>query len=239
MRTLPHQLPAESRNPWLHPRQIEIPVPPGAIAPGPSPPPRRPRPATSRCAGSAACSPPTAGRWPWSPRSSWRPRSSAWPRRSCCARSSTTRCPSRTSSCWSGWSLGMVAVAAVTSALRRHPDLDQHQGRPAGHAPAAHRRVRAPAAAVDRLLHPDPHRRGAVPHHQRHRRHGSGGHLDRDLHRLQPDHRGRHRGRDGRAVLAAVADLAGRHAAGDLPDPQGRPHAPGHHHRSGSANWPT
>ena len=31
---------------------------------------------------------------------------------------------------------------------------------------------------------------------------------------VQPDHRGRHRGRHGRAVLAALADLAGRAAAG-------------------------
>ena len=35
----------------------------------------------------------------------------------------------------------------------------------------------------------------------------------RDLDRVQPDHRGRHRGRDGRAVLAALADLARRAAA--------------------------
>ena len=135
--------------------------------------------------------------------------------------------------------VGMVAVAAVTSAFGRDPDLDQHQGRPAGHARAAHQRLRPPAAAVDRLLHPHPHRRGPVPHHQRHRRHGIGRDLDRDLDRLQPHHRGRHRGRHGRPVLAAVAHLAGRHAAGDLPDPQGRPHAPRHHHRSSSASWPT
>ena len=48
-----------------------------------------------------------------------------------------------------------------------------------------------------------------------------------------------HRRGDGRAVLAAVADLAGRHAAGHLPDPQGRPDAPGDHRRSSSASWPT
>ena len=66
---------------------------------------------------------------------------------------------------------------------RRRPDLDQHQGRPAGHARPAHRRLRPPAAPVDRLLHPDPHRRGAVADHQRHRRHAVRRHLDRDLDR--------------------------------------------------------
>ena len=40
--------------------------------------------------------------------------------------------------------------------------------------------------------------------------------LDRDLDRGQPHHRDRHRGRHGRPVLAAVPDLAGRHAAGHL-----------------------
>ena len=115
---------------------------------------------------------------------------------------------------------------------RRRPDLDLHVGRPAGHAPAAHRRLRPPAAPVDRLLHPHPHRRGAVADHQRHRRHAVRRHLDRDLDRLQPDHRGRHAGRDARAVLAALAGLAGRAAAGDLPDPPGRPHAPRDHRRA-------
>ena len=121
---------------------------------------------------------------------------------------------------------GMVAVAAVTAGARRRADLALHDRRPAGHAPAAHRRLRAPAAPVARLLHPHPRRRGAVAAHQRHRRHAVGRHLDRHLDRLQPHHRRRHRGRDGRAELAAVAALAGRPAAGDLADPPGRPDAP-------------
>ena len=62
--------------------------------------------------------------------------------------------------------IAMVAVAADHLGLRRHADVDQHEGRPARHARAAHQRLRAPAAAVDRVLHPHPHRRGAVPHHR-------------------------------------------------------------------------
>ncbi len=46
-------------------------------------------------------------------------------------------------------------------------------------------------------------------------------------------------GRDGRALVAPVADLARRHAAGDLPDPPRRPHAPGDHGASASASSPT
>ena len=122
---------------------------------------------------------------------------------------------------------------------RRRADLDLHPGRPAGHAPAAHRRLQPPAAPVARLLHPHPHRRGAVPDHQRHRRHAVGGHLDRHLRRVQPHHRGRHRGRHGRAVLAALPGLARGAAAGHLADPPGRPDAPRDHRRSGSANSPT
>ena len=68
----------------------------------------------------------------------------------------------RTCRCWSGWSVGMVAVAVVTSALGVVQTWISHHGRPAGHARAAHRRLRPPAAPVDRLLHPHPHRRGAV-----------------------------------------------------------------------------
>src|SRR5580658_4581797 len=116
--------------------------------------------------------------------------------------------------------------------VRRHPDLDQHQGRPARHARAAHQRLHPPAAPVDRLLHPHPHRRGAIPHPERHRRHGGGRDLDRDLHRLEPHHRGGHGHRHGRPVLAAIAHLAGGHAAGHHLHPQGGQDAPGHHHRA-------
>src|SRR5580658_3799490 len=107
-----------------------------------------------------------------------------------------------------------------------------HQGRPARHARAAHQRLHPPAAPVDRLLHPHPHRRGAIPHPERHRRHGGGRDLDRDLHRLEPHHRGGHGHRHGRPVLAAIAHLAGGHAAGHHLHPQGGQDAPGHHHRA-------
>ena len=133
----------------------------------------------------------------------------------------------------------MVAVAAVTSALGVVQTwISTTVGQRVMH------RLRTdvftpPAPAVGRLLHPHPHRRGAVPDHQRHRRHAVRGHLDRDVDRLEPHHRRRHRGRDGRAVLAAVAGLAGRAAAGDLPDPPGRPDAPDDHRRSASASSPT
>ena len=113
----------------------------------------------------------------------------------------------------------------------RRPDLDLDDGRPAGHAPAAHRRLRAPAAPVDRLLHPHPHRRGAVADHQRHRRHAVRRHLDRHLGRLEPHHRRRDARRDARAELAAHAGVPARAAAVDLADPPGRPHAPGGHRR--------
>ena len=101
--------------------------------------------------------------------------------------------------------VGMVAVAAVTSAFGVVQTwISTKVGQQVMHRPA-HRRLRPPAAPVDRVLHPHPDRRGAVAHHQRHRRHGVGRHLDRDVHRVQPDHRRRHRRGDGRAVVAAVA----------------------------------
>ena len=115
---------------------------------------------------------------------------------------------------------------------RRRPDLDQHPSRPAGHAHAAYVGLQPPAAPVPRLLHPHPHRRGAVSDHQRHRRHAVGRHVDRNLDRLQPDDRGRHRGRDVRPVVAAVPDLPDRDAAGDPAHPPGRPHAQGDHRRA-------
>ena len=123
--------------------------------------------------------------------------------------------------------------------LRRRPDLAVHHRRPAGHARPADGGLRPPAAPVARLLHPHPGRRGAVAADQRHRRHAVGGHLDRDVGRLQRHHRRRHGGRDGRAELAAVPALPGRAAAGDLADPPGRPHAPHDHRRSASGTSPT
>ncbi len=91
-----------------------------------------------------------------------------------------------------------------------------------------------PAAPVARLLHPHPGRRGAVAADQRHRRHAVGGHLDRDLGRLQRDDGHRHRRRHGRPELAAVPALADRAAAGDLADPPGGPDA-AHDHRAAAA----
>ena len=135
--------------------------------------------------------------------------------------------------------VGMVGVAAVTVRARRRPDLDQHHGRPARHARAAHRRLRPPAAPVDRLLHPHPHRRGAVADHQRHRRHAVRRDVDRDLDRLEPDHHGRHRRRDGGAVLAARADLAGRAPAGDLAHAAGSRGCAARSPPSSSASSPT
>ena len=122
---------------------------------------------------------------------------------------------------------------------RRRPDLDLHRRRPARHAPAAHRRLRPPAAPVARLLHPHPHRRGAVAHHQRHRRHAVRRHLDGDVDRRQPHHRRRHRRRHGRAVLAALARLAGRAAAGRARSPAGSRACAARSPPSASASWPT
>ena len=86
---------------------------------------------------------------------------------------------------------------------RRAADVDLHDGRPARHARPAHARLRAPAAPVARLLHAHARGRGAVAPDQRHRRHAVGRDLDGDVDRVQHDRRGRHRGRDGRAELAA------------------------------------
>jgi ABC-type lipoprotein export system ATPase subunit len=124
---------------------------------------------------------------------------------------------------------GMVAVAAVTSAFGVIQTWISTQAGQQVIARPAHRRLRPPAAAAGRVLHPHPHRGDPVPHPERHRRHGIGRHLGRHLHRRQPHHRGRLRGGHGRPVVAAVPHLAGGHAAGHLPDPQGGRDAPGHH----------
>ncbi len=122
---------------------------------------------------------------------------------------------------------------------RRRADLAEHPDRAARHARAAHRRVRAPAAAVAGVLHQDPHRRGAVPDHQRHRRHAERRHLDGHLDRLQPDHHGGHRGRDGRALVAALAGLARRAAARHLAARAGSPGCAARSPPSSSASSPT
>ena len=88
---------------------------------------------------------------------------------------------------------GMVAVAAVTAALGVVQTwISTSVGQRVMH------RLRTDVFAhLQRqsiaLLHPHPHRRGAVADHQRHRRHAVRRHLDRHLGRLEPDHRGRHR----------------------------------------------
>ena len=215
--------PTESRTPWHHHTRTETSAArAGAAARGPSPPPRRRRRARYRCAASARLF--TPYRWQLAIVTAIIAASSvvglASPFLLRAVIDTALPDKERAAAGLAGHRHGRGRRRHL--GVRRHPDLDQHQGRPAGHARAAHQRLRPPAAAVDRLLHPHPHRRGPVPHHQRHRRHGVRRDLDRDLHRLQPHHRGRHRGRHGRPVLAAVAHLAGRHAAGDLPDPQGR-----------------
>ena len=99
------------------------------------------------------------------------------------APSSTTPCPGRTCRLLAWLVVGMVAVAAVTAALGVVQTwISTKVGQQVMHS-SAHRRLRPPAAPVARLLHPDPHRRGAVPDHQRHRRHGVGRHLDRHVDR--------------------------------------------------------
>ena len=125
--------------------------------------------------------------------------------------------------------VGMVAVAAVTAALGV---VQTWISTPVGQQ-VMHRLRTDVFAHLQRqsiaLLHPHPHRRGAVADHQRHRRHAVRRHLDRHVGRLEPDHRGGHAGRDAGAELAAHAGLAARAAAVDLADPPGRPHAPRDH----------
>ena len=194
----------------------------------PSPPPRRRRPARCRCAASAGSSPPhrLAARRS-SPRSSSPRPSSRWPRRSCSAPSSTTRCPQQ--------DLRLLVWLVARHGRRRRRDLRARRRPDLDLAPTVGQQVMhrlrtdvftPPAAPVDRLLHPHPHRRGAVPHHQRHRRHAVRRHLDRDVDRRRTSPPPSPPRRHGRAVLAALAGLAGRAAAGDLPDPPGRADAP-------------
>ena len=134
---------------------------------------------------------------------------------------------------------GMVAVAALTAALgvvqtwvstrvgqqvmhRLRTDVFTHLQRQS-----------------HRLLHQDPHRRGAVAHHQRRRRPAVGRHQHGDLDRGQPDHDRRHGRRDGRAVLAALADLPRRAPPVDLADPPRRADAARDHVARSSGSWPT
>ena len=117
----------------------------------------------------------------------------------------------------------MVVVAGVDRRARRRADLGEHEASASRSCTGCAPTSSPPAAPVRRLLHPHPHRRGAVADHQRHRRHAVGRHLDRDLDRLQPDHHRRHGGRDGRAVAGGCADLARRAAAGDLAHAAGSP----------------
>ena len=153
-----------------------------------------------------------------------------WPRRSCSAAVIDDALPRRRTCTLLVWLVvGMVAVAAVTAALGVVQTwICTQVGQQVMHGLRTDVFAHLQRQSIG-VLHPHPHRRGAVAHHQRHRRHAVRGHLDRDLDRLQPHHRRRHRRRHGRAVLAAVADLAGGAAAGDLPDPQGRPDAPRDH----------
>src|SRR5260370_8421588 len=104
--------------------------------------------------------------------------------------------------------------------------MDQHQGGPAGHARTAHQGLLPPAAPVHRVLHPHPHRRGPVPHHQRHRRHGGRRDVDRDLHRRQLRHRDSHPRGHGRPVLAVGAPPTALHSPPPLPRPTPTPDAP-------------
>ena len=93
---------------------------------------------------------------------------------------------------------GMVAVAAVTSVLGVVQTWISTQiGQRVMHGLRTDVFAHLQRQSIG-VLHPDPHRRGAVPDHQRHRRHAVRRHLDRDLDRVEPDHHGGHRGRDGR-----------------------------------------
>ena len=123
---------------------------------------------------------------------------------------------------------------------RRRADLDQHPGRPAGHAHAC-----APASSPTCSASPWPSSPAPAPVRcSRASPTTSAGmqsvvtstatSIASNLTTVD-----RHRRRDGRAVVEAVADLAGRHAAGDLPDPPRRPHAPSRSPPSGRASWPT
>ena len=133
------------------------------------------------------------------------------------------------------WAVGgMLAVTVVTAVFGVVQTWLSTTVGPAGHARPADGGLHAPAAAVARLLHPHPRRRGAVAAHQRHRRHAVGGHLDRDLGRRERHHGHRHGGRDGRAELAAVAALPRGAAAGHLADPPRGPDA-AHGHRPAPA----
>ncbi len=108
-----------------------------------------------------------------------------------------------------GLVLAMIAISLVNGDLRRLPVLSLDPGRPERDARPAHLRLPPPAAAVARVLHEDPHRRGAEPDRERHRRRRQRPHLDRDLGHVDRDDRDRDGDRDVPARVAA-RDLRAR-----------------------------
>ena len=82
---------------------------------------------------------------------------------------------------------------------RRHPVPAVHDGRPVRHAPAAHVGVLAPAAALARLLHPDPNRRDPVQDRRGHRVDAGHRHQHRHQRRVLRNHGHRNTCRDARA----------------------------------------
>ena len=120
--------------------------------------------------------------------------------------------PARRSSTWPSRRAPRPAVGARRRD-DRHPDCDRRARcladtaleprRPGGDARPAHGGLQAPAAALARLLHPHPHRRGSEPDRQRHRRDRERGDVHRDVGRLQRDDGARHGRRDAAPRLAA------------------------------------
>ena len=112
---------------------------------------------------------------------------------------------------------------------RRRPDAALEHGRPARHARPSRSRLSPPAAALAGLLHPHAHRRDPVADRERHRRRAERRHLDRDLDRLQRDHRDRRGDRDVPARLAPGAGGARAAAVLRLADPPRWPGAAADH----------
>ena len=141
-------------------------------------------------------------------------------------------------SCW--LVVGMLAVAASHRGARRRADLDLD----AVGQQVMHRLRTDVFAHLQRqsvgVLHPHPHRRGAVADHQRHRRHAGGRHLDGHVDRSQPDHGRsppRSRWSPCRWQLSLVSLVVLPPAV--LLSPPGRPDARATSRRSDSASSPT